>query len=147
MNLILKRVNENIDVSDIKLFLQPALKGGVFKKTGKIDSIKIQMLQEIGSEKTEYHSLVVVYPDEVALRVIKILNRKPCNGKPINISEYVIRQAINDRRQDQGQIALNRRKADRRRNNVQIHDVTEMSERYKVKLQAEPIPTKEIDWY
>ncbi len=147
MHLILKRVSENIGVSDIKVFLEPAVKGGLFKKSGSIDSIKIQMVLEIGSTKAEYHVLVVINPDAVGQRVIKALNRKSCNGKPINIAEYFLRHFTNDRRQDNNQIFVNRRKSDRRRKNLQIKDITDASKKHEIEFSDNLSSVKEINWY
>lgn len=141
MLLILKRINENVRVPDIEVFLQPALMGGLFKKAGQIESIKIQKFHQIDSEKSEYHALVSVAPDSAAKRVIKTLNRKSCNGKPINVSEYFFRHYSNDPRQRDAGPPDDRRKGDRRRKNLEIKDITNTIPRTFTE------PLKEINWY
>lgn len=124
MVVILKRINEDVRPPDIQDFLQPALQGGFLKRTGHIESIKIQMHQCKEPEKVEFHALVDVMPDGVAKRVVKSLNRKSCKGKPINVMMYVYRQLDNDRRKSRYQLANDRRVADRRNPFVVIKDVT-----------------------
>ena len=124
MNLILKRISAETTVRDIEEFIAPALKGGWFKKTGIMRNLRIQMLKEAGSVQTEFHARVSIEPDAAALRVIKKLNRKPCRGKPINVLEYHFRHRDNDRRQDRHLQAVEHRKADRRRKNLEAKDVT-----------------------
>ena len=113
--------------------LHPHLPGGFLKKTGRIVSITIQ-LHKIG-EKKEYHALVCIEPDVVAQRIIKRLNRKPLGGKRINIAEVHVRHFSNDRRQGRYRPAHDRRKADRRRKGIEIHDIT--AERKAPKIDYE----------
>lgn len=141
MILILKRISETARVPDIMDFIDPVLQGGLLKKSGRIGNVTIQMLQENGSNQVEYHALVTIVPDTVGRRVVKQLNRKPFNGKPINVMEYSLRHYSNDRRQSRYESANNRRKMDRRRKNIKVDDITDASKRY-----AEQ-PVKDIDWY
>ena len=122
MILILKRITENTRVPDIEDFLRPVLQGGFLRKTGRIESLKIQ-LHKVGDKK-EYHALVSIEPSVVAQRVIKQLNRKMLCGKAINIAEFHFRHFSNDRRQSRYRPLHDRRKADRRRKGVEIHDIT-----------------------
>ena len=145
MFVILKRIHDQVRANDIHFFLEPALQGGFFKKTGHIQSIKIEMIQDKDANKTEINALVDVEPDAVAQRVIKNLNRKSCNGKPINIAEYFYRYHGNDPRQSVFEPEINRRKADRRRKNLQVTDITMEIDRNKLKLANAPV--KDLNWY
>lgn len=142
MIVILKRVGEAARVPDIKHFLNPALQGGIFKKAGKIGSVKIQMHRQKTSRKVEYHALVSIDPDVVGQRVVKLLNRKLFKGKPINVTEYSLRHFSNDRRQSRYQSLNNRRLTDRRRKHMHIADVTDESKRIP---KTEPVA--DINWY
>jgi RNA recognition motif-containing protein len=124
MIIILKRITENVRVSDIEDFLEPALKGGWFKTAGRIEGISIKSYQQRGVNKVEYHAFAEIEPDKAALRAIKILNHKPLKGKLISVSEFKLRHFSNDRRQNRYQILNNRRVADRRRKNLIIRDIT-----------------------
>ena len=141
MMLILKRINEDIKVSDIKAFLEPALEGGLLKTAGSIHDLQILKLQSSVLKKAECHALVIVDPDRVAKRVIKQLNRKPCRGKPINVARYIIRDFNNDPRRSRYQIARTRRIADRRRTDLKIIDITQ-------ECRFERLgPAPDINWY
>ncbi len=123
MIVILKRISAVTSVPDIESFIDPVIKGGLFKKAGKIKSLKIQMIQEPGSGRDECHVIVRIEPDVAAQRVIRTLNRKPCAGKPINVSEFHSRLYVNDRRESQDTCFQDARKADRRRKNLVIKDL------------------------
>ena len=68
MILIFKKINSATIVSDIEEFIAPVLAGGLFKRSGKIENIKIQMLEVTGSNHVEYNALVNVEPDTGAGR-------------------------------------------------------------------------------
>lgn len=124
MILILKRISHTTLIRDIESFISPALKGGIFTKAGHLEKISIQMLQAANAEKAEFNALVRIEPDTVAQRVIKQLNRKPLNGKPINIAEYYLRLQDNDRRSNGRQPLTDRRRKERRRSDLQLSDIT-----------------------
>ena len=141
MILILKRIKEDSNVSEIEAFLEPALEGGLLKSAGRIYNLQILKFQSPQSKKAECYALVRVEPDRVANRVIKQLNRKPCSGKPINVVEYFVRDFNNDPRKSRYDIAHNRRVADRRRTNLKIIDIT-LENRWQ-RLGSNP----DINWY
>jgi len=120
MIIFLTRIPADTKRDDIIEFIEPILKGGLFKKSGYIRKINILILKDTVANKLEYHALVTVEPDKVAERVIKQLNRKPINGKHIAVREYVLRNWHNDPRVSMHQWNeefKDRRNADRRRKN------------------------------
>lgn len=125
MILILKKISPNALVTDIEHFIKPALVGGLLKKHGRIERITIQMLIQAEPHMIEYNSLVRVEPDIVGKRVIKLLNRKPLNGKYINIAEFDFRHRDNDRRISRYKKINDRRNSERRRRNLIIKDITD----------------------
>ena len=124
MILILKRISHSTLVPDIEVFILPALKGGLFAKSGHLEKISIQMLRAANCEAAEFNALVRIEPDAAAKRVIKQLHRKPLNGKPINIAEYYLRLRDNDRRGSGQKPLTDRRRKDRRRSDLQLTDIT-----------------------
>lgn len=140
MRLILKRINEYTSVPDIQGFLEPALNGGLFKKSGRIDNIVIQMHLQTGISEREYYGIVDVEPDIVAMRVIKILNRKPLNGKAINIAELQIRQYSNDVHEYYQSTDLQHRVC-RRRKGLEIVDIT--TERKNARTSFSAFPSRD----
>lgn len=119
MILILKRISEDTIVADIEAFFDPALKGGWLSRSGRIHQIRIQKLSQSGIDKVEYNALVDVRPDSVAKRAVKQLNRKP-----VNVGFFAERNLGNDRRVSRYSKSDDRRKADRRRQQLQIIDIT-----------------------
>lgn len=136
MILILKRIAQSTLVADIEHFIAPALKGGLFARSGRLESVTIQLVKETKSQKAEFHALVSVKPDAVGKRVIKLLNRKALNGKPINIDEYHFRHRDNDRRISRYRKLEDRRRQDRRRLGLEIHDITEQRKSRAADLDA-----------
>lgn len=124
MILILKNIANTTRVIDVEDFLHPALMGGFLKKAGNLESISIKQFQTPGLRESQYHAIVEIKPDAVARRVIKTLNRKRCNGRPINIAEYIIRFRNNDSRSSCKPYMANQRQGDRRRQNLQVTDIT-----------------------
>lgn len=123
MILILKKISPSTRVVDIEEFIEPTLRGGFFRRSGRIISINIQMARLIDSHAEEYQALVNIEPEAVAKRAIRILNRKRCNGKPINVGEYHRRLYHNDRRSSHYQNLEDRRQKDRRRR-MELSDIT-----------------------
>lgn len=132
MHVIIKRIGDFTTVADIENFIWPALQGGFLKKTGRIEHVIIQKQKQYGSGQVEYHAIVRIEPDAVARRVIKVLNRKRCNRKPVNVCEYHFRHRDNDRRTGRYESSHDRRFADRRRKNLEITDVTSERKRPKI---------------
>lgn len=125
MILILKRLGEATKIADIENFLEPALRGSLFKKAGWIESLTIQKIETSDQKEAEYHAIVDIRPDSAAKRAIKTLNRKQCKGKRINVAQYFLRYKLNDRRlNNQHNTQHNLRKGERRRSNLQVSDVT-----------------------
>lgn len=100
MFIILKRIPKKTHREDISLFLAPALKGGLFQKSGSIQDIKFYAKENNKSFNLEYYGVVSIDPDASAEKVIKKLNRKPLLGKYIEITEYKYRLWQNDPRED-----------------------------------------------
>lgn len=123
MMLILKRISETTRVPDIEEFIAPALRGGFLKKAGRMESVVIQMHRQPGTAHREYHAIISVEPDVAAKRVVKLLNRKRLNGKPINIAELHLRHHSNDCH-GHYQTLHDRLAACRRRKDIEIVDIT-----------------------
>ncbi|MGR9116166.1 MAG: RNA recognition motif domain-containing protein [Gammaproteobacteria bacterium] len=126
MIVFLRRIPAGTKKYEISAFLDQALNGGLFTKSGRIDDIQILKLRDKWSNSVEYHGLVRIEPEAAAKRVIKMLNRKPINGKPINVREYFLRNWHNDRRLRMNHFEAEiqeRRKSDRRRNHLEIERV------------------------
>lgn len=124
MFLILKNIKSTSTVDDIKDFFAPALAGGFLKKTGQVESVQIQQLTNIKTGKVQYNAIVLVMPSSIGARGVKMLNRKPLNGKYINIAEFQIRMHTNDRRTTRYHHSTNRREGDRRQH-LEVVDITE----------------------
>ena len=98
MHIILVRIKPNTTKRDIVNFISPALKGGLFAPNGILENIQIMVRRDSSINATEYYGIVQIEPDKAALRVIRQLNRKKLNGKPINVRGYSIRNRKNDPR-------------------------------------------------
>jgi len=123
MVIILRRIPENTTEQDIVDFVEPALKGGLFKKTGHIESIQKLVLKDTQRKTIEFHGLVSIDSEAAANRVIKNLNRKTFKNKPILVREYFHRSWHNDPRINMRQWneeLLDKRKSSRRRARLEV---------------------------
>ena len=131
MILFIRKIPANTKLSELIGFVEPTVKGGLFRRSGIIRDAKILALRDLKLRTLEFHGLVTVEPDKVAMRVIKKLRGKRFKGKFVVIRQYFQRDWHNDPRQhNQGSQALGmheRRKTDRRRGKELevIEDITE----------------------
>lgn len=123
MIIFIRRIPANTRKQDIIDFIEPALKGGLLKKSGHIETIKILIFRDTHTKILEYHCLVTIEPEVVANRVIKKLNRKAFKGKHIAVREYFHRSWHNDPRvnmHEWNEELKNKRQADRRRPRLEV---------------------------
>jgi RNA recognition motif-containing protein len=123
MIIILGKIPKETKKSDIVHFFSPALKTGLFKKTGEIKQIKMPVLKDERTNLFSYYSLVFIEPNEVAIKAIKKLNRKFFNGNYITVREFQHRNALNDRRvnvKEWSNPKISARVADRRQANLKV---------------------------
>ena len=121
MLIFLARIPQNTNKSNIINFLNPAVKGGLFFKSGIIKSLKIMRYRDIDANLSPRHCLVRIEPDTVAQRVIGKLNRKIVNGKRINVREFKTRDWRRDPRNKNKAAAIHfqdRRVSERRQNEL-----------------------------
>ena len=131
MIIILKNIPANTRKKDIEDFIRPIIKGGFFSRSGRIESIRIKGQRDTRFNTLEFHALVRVVPDAVAMKVVKKLNRKLFKGKHTAVNEFQYRNWRNDRRTDTRQPASDRRLADRRRAHLEV--IEDVSERFSSK--------------
>jgi hypothetical protein len=89
--IILKYIPKNTTNGQILQFIKPALKGGLFSKSGTIERISVLVQKDRLSDTMMYHAILYVQPDQAAKRIISKLDGKPLNGHPIAVKEYVER--------------------------------------------------------
>lgn len=116
MVIILKHIPAKARKQDIKNFIAPEVKGSWFRRSGQIQSVFLLTQKHITSHTTQNHVLVEIFPDFVAERVIKKLNRKTIVGKYSVVCEYKIRNWHNDPRMNKPvrKLKYDRRIGDRR---------------------------------
>lgn len=124
MILIIKKIGATTTVHHIESFLSPVLRGGLFRAHGILENVEIKMFKHPDLDVPEYHAIIKVNSDSVGKRIIQRMNRKLCDGKPVNVCQYHVRYRTNDRRENLQGFKLDRRVMDRRRKNLEIIDVT-----------------------
>jgi len=123
MIIFLRRIPGNTKKHEIIDFVSPALKGGLFQKSGHIEQVKILVLKNTQTNALEFHGLVTIDPDVAAERIIKKLNRKYFKDKPIAVREFYYRSWHNDHRinmHERNEELINKRKIDRRRARLEV---------------------------
>ena len=121
MIIILKNIPGHTENHQVEDFVSPAIKGGLLRKSGAIDKIEIHVQKDTVRHTVEYHALVTITPDSVAIKAIEKLNKKRINGRHILVTEYHIRTWHNDPRinREPHEQAVDQRKGDRRRRNLE----------------------------
>lgn len=122
MIVFLRNIPSTTRYDDIFRFVEPGLKGGLLRKSGRIERVQMLVIKDPKKESLEFHGLVRVEPDNVAMKMIAKLHRKPFLGRPIEVREYHHRSWHNDRRVyklPQNYVLLCERKGDRRRANLE----------------------------
>ena len=123
MIIILRRISENTEKHEIIDFLTPAVKGGLLKRSGHIENIKILILKDTVKNTIEYHGLVTIDSDSAANRAIKKLNRKFFKNRNIIVREYFHRSWHNDprvNRHEWNEELDDKRKGNRRRARLEV---------------------------
>ena len=131
MIVILRRISENTEKQEIVDFLKPILKGGLLKRSGHIEQVKILILRDPKKNTIEYHGLVTIDSDAAAKRVIKKLNRKQFRNRNIIVREYFYRSWHNDPRvnmHEWNEEFKNKRNGSRRRLSLEV--ISEESMKY-----------------
>lgn len=118
MNIILKNIPPGTKPNHIKDFIEPAIKGNLLRKSGRIENISILVQKASKKYELKYYGLVTIMPDAMAEQAIRKLNRKKINGKNINVVEYQIRRWHNDRRGRNHDKLSDTRFGDRRRHQL-----------------------------
>ncbi len=95
--VILKYIPQNTTYKQILQFVEPALKGGIFSKSGTIKRISVLAQKNKDSDALEFHAILSIQPDEAAKRIINKLHRKQLNGRHIAVTEYIERSVNNGR--------------------------------------------------
>lgn len=98
MIIILKHIPAKTTKQQIKDFLMPELKGGLFSKNGQIVNLSLLTQRNIRTREVQNHGLVEVLPDSVGARIIKNLNGKVLQTKRVAVCEYKTRNWHNDPR-------------------------------------------------
>jgi hypothetical protein len=101
MIVLFKNIPESTYHNDISNFIQPVIKGGLFRTRGYINSIEIIALQEINTVSLEFQALANIEPDTVADRVIKNLHGLNFRGRRIVVRQYILRSWKNDKRSEE----------------------------------------------
>lgn len=117
MILFLRKIPANSKLGEIVDFVTPALKGGLFRRSGKILKVQILAQHDTLLNVHEFHGLVTVEPDSAGFRAIKLLKGRRFKDKLIIVRQYVHRNWHNDPRQihKQSSFDVEKRHADRRR--------------------------------
>jgi class 3 adenylate cyclase len=95
--VILKYIPQNTTYKQILQFVAPALKGGLFSKSGTVEHITVLAQKERLSDTTDFHAILSIKPNEAAKRIINKLHRKQLNSRHIAVAEYIERSIYNSR--------------------------------------------------
>lgn len=125
MILFVRKIPSNTLPSELHDFVGPALKGGLFLRSGRILKAGILMIRNERTKWVEYHGYVHVESDKAGLRAIRKLNGKFFKNRVVIVREYKFRSWHNDPRLNNEHASpknMERRIKDRRRGNIVVID-------------------------
>lgn len=132
MIIFLRKIPAGTKLSELTDFVTPALKGGWFRKSGRIINVEILTLHDIRLNTYEFHGLVTVEPDAMGFKAIKRLKGRRFKDKLIIVRQYFQRSWKNDHRlhslQADSDIAEKRKMNRRRGKDLEI--VKDISEKF-----------------
>ena len=119
MILFIRKLPANTLPSELHHFVNPALKGGLFRPSGSVTKAELLMLRDTRDNTLEFHGLVHIDSEAAGRRAIKLLNGKRLKGRPVTVREYAEQRFWqNDVRFSHANCSApqsERRQADRRR--------------------------------
>jgi RNA recognition motif-containing protein len=143
MRIFIRLLPESVTQSDLRRFVEKAIHSPwqpLLLRRSKIHSTEIRMLVNRATGSVEYHGLVDVEPAKRAAVAIRKLNQTPLKGKAVEVRKYYERSALRDRRGgDMAAASSNRRKRDRRRENLVAESVNISGPLRAGRLQASHI--------
>lgn len=118
MVIFIRKIPTDTRYTDIINFITPALKGGLFHRTGTIIKVEIIGFKDLRLHTLEFHGLVSVEPDSAGFRALRLLKGKRLSNRLVMVRQYFERDWHNDPRQDfelPPPGVAEKRQADRRR--------------------------------
>ena len=100
--------------------LQPSWLSFLSAPSAKIKRCEILQIVNPETQSTEYHCLVQINPSTAAPLVIKRLNGRKLQGKPVEVRKFFRRSPLRDRRRSISgrEASLENRRGDRRRDGL-----------------------------
>lgn len=118
MIIFIRKIPTDTRYADIIGFIEPALKGGLFRRAGTIVKVEIIGFRDIRYHTFEFHGLVTIEPDSAGMRALRLLKGKRLNNRLVMVRQYFERSWRNDPRQNYDTLPadiVEKRQADRRR--------------------------------
>jgi hypothetical protein len=123
MLLFFKHIPQDTLNREIVSFVTPVIRGGLLGAKGKVTKIDVIALKDKVNHMVEFHALVNIEPDNVAMKVIKKLDGQVLKERAIAISKYTLRSWQNDKRREDRQIQnriTEKRVNQQRRRNLEV---------------------------
>ena len=129
MLIFIRLLPEAVTQGELRRFVEKAVHSPwriLFFYRCKIQMAEIRKLVNRATGSVEYHGVVDIEPAKGAAMAIRKLNLTPLKGKTVEVRKYYKRSSLRDRRESgvPEEASANRRKRDRRRQNVVAESVT-----------------------
>lgn len=93
MLIFIRNIPADYASSDVRSFIESALKPGYLQNSGYIDYCDVMVIYDRLQCSVEYHGLVKVDSKATGQRVIKLLNGAKIAGQSMEVREYLERQS------------------------------------------------------
>jgi RNA recognition motif-containing protein len=130
MLIFIRLLPESVTQGELRRFVEKAIHSpwrNLFLARSKIRMAEIRKLVNRATGSVEYHGLVDIEPAKGAVTAIRKLHLTPLKGKTVEVRKYYKRSPLRDRRERGNKneaVFENRRKRDRRRQNLVAESVT-----------------------
>jgi len=126
MLVLFKNIPPNTKKKDLLAIVEPAIKRHgffyrLFSLPGAVVDIAFLNLFDNDNNMVNFHAVVMIMPDDIAVAAIKQLDRKVVNGRRVTVREFHIRSEKNDPRRNHEPPPpnlLNQRLGDRRKHDL-----------------------------
>lgn len=122
MIIFIRNIGMEVTHIDILDFIESGMTKADINGSEFIGEIEIMQLKDPVTNKFEFHGLIAVEPDNLAIKVVDTLNNTKLLERLVTLREYVRRDKSNDPRLKYRPIAAvnEQRKSDRRRGDLGV---------------------------
>jgi hypothetical protein len=132
MKVFVRQIPNTVSRATLVRFINQGLKRPWYfpfgKRDGEIARHDVIRITNPDTGTTEFHAMIDIQPAKAAVRVIRQLNAKELEGRPVEVRKWYHRSPLRDRRRNESEIMAEKYRArrlhDRRRGTLRVEIVS-----------------------